>query len=347
MAWLAARYAIIVGTLISIGYAYAFTAGWVVWPAHEARLSPKQIINAFEASNGPHPGFRRNHAKGICVLGRFESNGNGTAFSRARVFERGEVPVVGRLSIPGGDPSQQDGIAHVRSFALSFTLRDGEQWRTAMNSVPVFMVRTPEDLYALLVALHPDKVTGNADPALMTAFMRKHPETRAFHAWTINHPPSSGFDDTPYFSVNAFRFIDARGTARYVRWSVVPETPYQPVSANEPHDPDFLAHEFTTRVERGSVRWHLIITVAKPGDPTDDATRLWPLDRDRVDVGTIVINEAQSQIDGPCRDINFDPLVLPAGIEPSSDPLLAARSSAYGVSFHRRVQEEAQFESER
>ncbi len=47
------------------------------------------------------------------------------------------------------------------------------------------------------------------------------------------------------------------------------------------------------------------------------------------------------QIDGPCRDINYDPLILPDGIEASADPLLAARSAVYALSFDRRMQEEA------
>jgi catalase len=66
-----------------------------------------------------------------------------------------------------------------------------------------------------------------------------------------------------------------------------------------------------------------------------------------VDAGTLVIDRAESQVDGPCRDINFDPLILPAGIQPTNDPMLAARSAAYAVSFDRRVREEAHSESKR
>jgi catalase len=54
-----------------------------------------------------------------------------------------------------------------------------------------------------------------------------------------------------------------------------------------------------------------------------------------------VIERAESQIDGACRDVNFDPLILPYGIAPSDDPLLAARSAVYAVSFNRRTREEA------
>ena len=47
----------------------------------------------------------------------------------------------------------------------------------------------------------------------------------------------------------------------------------------------------------------------------------------------------ESEAAGNCRDVNFDPLILPAGIEPSDDPLLSARSAAYAVSFTRRAGE--------
>lgn len=38
-----------------------------------------------------------------------------------------------------------------------------------------------------------------------------------------------------------------------------------------------------------------------------------------------------------CDGINFNPLVLPTGIEGSDDPLLAARAGSYAVSQARRL----------
>lgn len=40
-----------------------------------------------------------------------------------------------------------------------------------------------------------------------------------------------------------------------------------------------------------------------------------------------------------CRDVNYDPLVLPTGVTGSDDPVLAARSAVYAVSFNRREQD--------
>ena len=39
------------------------------------------------------------------------------------------------------------------------------------------------------------------------------------------------------------------------------------------------------------------------------------------------------------RDVNFDPLVLPDGIEPTDDPLLSTRSAVYAMSYRARTGE--------
>jgi hypothetical protein len=49
--------------------------------------------------------------------------------------------------------------------------------------------------------------------------------------------------------------------------------------------------------------------------------------------------QIEPEPDGPCRDINFDPTVLPSGIRTSDDPFPAARSAAYAKSYDRRTAE--------
>jgi catalase len=338
------RYVVIVVIAGASASLFAYVGGWFPRAMYGGQPHARQIVDAFEATSVPHSGFRRNHAKGICVTGHFESNGNASVLSKASVFERGTYPIIGRFSAPGTNPERPDADSRVRSFALQFALPRHEQWRTGMNSTPIFAVRTPKAVFEQLSAQALD-ASGHKDPVKMTAFLHAHPEAQAFDAWIDSHPPSSAFFNASYYGINAFRFVDDRGGTRYVRWRVVPDTPYQPVGADMQGDPDFLEHELVERLEQGPLRWHLMIAVAQAGDPTDDATRQWPAERDRdsIDAGTLVIDHAQSQIDGPCRDISFDPLVLPQGIEASNDPLLAARSSTYAVSFYRRASEEARY----
>jgi hypothetical protein len=67
------------------------TGGW--FSPHE--LTPARFIDTFEKVNELHPGFRRNHAKGVCIGGYFESNGQGVRLSRASVFQPGRMAVIG------------------------------------------------------------------------------------------------------------------------------------------------------------------------------------------------------------------------------------------------------------
>ncbi len=61
-----------------------------------------------------------------------------------------------------------------------------------------------------------------------------------------------------------------------------------------------------------------------------------------MDVGTLTLDQVESDDISAARDINFDPLVLPAGIAPSDDPVLSARSAVYSQSYTRRAGESRQ-----
>jgi catalase len=142
------RLAAIGAIVLAVTGGFAYAGGWLT----PARLTPVRLVDTFEQVNGLHSGFRRNHAKGVCVAGFFESNGRGVRLSRAAVFVPGRVPVTGRFALAGGEPYAADAARTVRSLALRFALRDGEEWRTGMNNIPVFAVSTPEGFYEQLAA---------------------------------------------------------------------------------------------------------------------------------------------------------------------------------------------------
>lgn len=82
-------------------------------------------------------------------------------------------------------------------------------------------------------------------------------------------------------------------------------------------------------------------TLALDGDDIADPSQPWPTDRPATTVDTVVIERTAPQATGACRDVNFDPLILPPGVQGSADPILAARSSVYSASFNRRQAEVA------
>jgi catalase len=169
-------------------------------------------------------------------------------------------------------------LATVRSMALAFRPPSGEEWRTAMIDIPVFIVKDPESFYELLLGARPDPATGQPDPTKMKDFLAHHPETGRALQTVQSSPFSSGFANASYNSLDAFRFVNGAGASTPVRWSMA-----------------------------------------------------------ALDIGMLTINRIEGEAPGNCLDVNFDPLVLPSGIEPSDDPLLSARSAAYSESFTRRA----------
>jgi len=332
------RLAIVAAVLLGVVGAFAYAAGWLT-----RGLTPARFIDTFERVNGvpPPSGFRRNHAKGMCATGLFESNGKGVAISKAVVFEAGRVPVVARFALAGGRPFAADTPENVRSLAILFWLPDGEQWRTGMNDIPVFPVSSPEGFHDQLVASAADPRTGKPDPAKMAGFLAKHPESARAIDLIKHRAVSSGFHDDTYNSLDAFWFANAAGASVPVRWSMVPVQAFEPAGAAQPSEAskNQLFDALIARVRNGPLQWRLVATIGEPGDPTNDATLAWPESRAKVDLGTLSLDRVESEDDGPCRDINYDPLVLPAGIEPSDDPLLSARSATYSESFRRRAGE--------
>ncbi|KQP38243.1 catalase [Methylobacterium sp. Leaf104] len=318
--------------------AFAYAGGWL----SPGDLTQARIVDRFERVNGPHPGFRRNHAKGLCLAGRFESSGGGERLSKASLLAAGQVtPVTGRIALAGGQPYAADATMTVRSLALRFHLSDREEWRTGNNDIPVFPVRTPEAFYQQILAAKPDPTTGKPDPEALKAFFAKHPESAKAAALIKARTITSGFADDTFRSLNAFRFVATDGTETPVRWAFVPEraaTAESPAQAGRA-DKNFLFDDFTAAVRQAPVRWHLIVTPGSPGDDSADATLPWPSERASIDVGSVIVTTTEAEATGNCRDVNFDPLVLPVGIVGSDDPLLSARSAAYAQSFARRAGE--------
>jgi catalase len=301
------------------------------------RLVPAQFADRFEQVYGRHDGFRRNHAKGVAATGTFVSSGAGAQVCAASVFGSGTVPVVARFSLSGGNPKVADDPSNARGLGLLFQLPDGQQWRTAMLNLPVFPDRTPEGFYDRILAGKPDPATGKPDPAVMSAFLARHPETAAAMAIIKKSPPTPGFADSTFRSLNAFIATDPGGRTRPIRWSLVP---LQSAGATAPpSDPDRLFDALVDDSRRGPLRWRMMVTLAEPGDPTHDATLPWPADRRSIDAGVLTIDRLETEAAGNARDVNFDPMVLPDGLAPSDDPLPRARSAVYARSFDRRAHE--------
>jgi len=315
--------------------AFAYTAGWF----SPQRLTPEKMVAALAPPTGVALGHRRNHAKGICFTGVFEANGAGSVLSKAQVFTRGQYPVLGRFNLATADANAPDATVRVRGMGLQISTPDGEVWRSAMIDSPFFPVSTPQAFYELLIA------SASKDPDAMKTFAGAHPEIAAFGAWAKSAPWTGSYAEERFNSLNSFVFADSSGAEKTVRWSLLPAAQPVPISQEDlaKRGPDFLEQEIAERVRGGPQHWTMVVSVADPGDPTADPSKAWPEDRRAIEVGTLIVQQIEAERDGPCRDINFDPTVLPSGMRTSDDPFPAARSAAYAKSYDLRTAEAADY----
>lgn len=321
---------VVIGAVVLlVAAAFAWSAGWL----SPHRISPARLVQAFSPPGGPVRGYRRNHAKGICFTGEFDANGAGSSLSKAQVFTAGHYPALGRFNLGVTDPFVADATARVRGLGLRISTPDGQEWRSAMIDLPFFPVSTPSAFYQLL--------TLPKDPNAPAAFAAAHPEFAAFGAWAKDAPWTGSYAQERYNSINSFVFVNSGNHRHTVRWALLPAVQPVPVTADalKGEPPDFLEQDIRQRVAAGALQFPLAVTVAAPQDPTSDPSKAWPAARQTITVGTLIVRQIEAERDGPCRDVVFDPTLLPKGIELSDDPFPAARSAAYARSFDERTGE--------
>jgi catalase len=322
---------LIAGVIAGGAAAFAYTAGWF----SPQRLTPEKLVGALAPPSGASLGHRRNHAKGICFTGSFESNGAGSALSRAQVFATGSYPALGRFNLGTPDANAPDSTVRVRGMGLRISTPDGQQWHMAMINPPFFPVSTPQAFYELLLA------SASKEPDAMKTFAGAHPEIAAFGEWAKSAPWTGSYAEERYHGLNSFIFTDNSGAEHAVRWLLVPAAQPVPISPEDlaKRGPDYLEQEIAERVRGGPLHWTMAVIVANSGDQTVDPSKAWPADRRSVEVGTLTVQHIEVERDGPCREINFDPTILPTGIQTSDDPFPSARSAAYARSYDLRTAE--------
>jgi catalase len=311
----------------------------------ESAASPDvvtQLVETMRALAGPHPGFRPVHAKGIVCSGTFRASAGARAVSRAPHLQGQAVPTVLRFSNSNGDPNIHDGIPSARAIAVKFELPDGKKADLLGLHIEGFLVRTPAEFLAFLSAQLPDPATGKPAADGVPRFLQSHPATGAFIERLTKKPIPASYGQACYYSEHAFKFTAADGSSRFGRYRWVPEAGEAYLAPDDAgkRSTNFLREELEGRLKKGPVVFRLVLQVAGEGDPTDDATALWPADRPLVELGRLEVTQISPTSAADERRLVFDPTNITDGIELSNDPILLARSAAYSVSYNHRSKNE-------
>ncbi len=207
-----------------------------------------------------------------------------------------------------------------------------------MLSTPVFGSNSPQTFLDEILAKQPRAETGQPDPERIKAFHAAHPDSRAQAEFLARHNPPPNWTNSSYFGIHTFKFVNRESSTTLVRWRFVPQDGEAELTAAQlsSSPQQFLEANLIERVRRGPAHWDMIVTIGEAGDAETDPTKLWPQNRREIKAGTLTIVSAQPQQGAACEKVNFDPLVMSDGIQPTNDPVLLFRSPAYTISFGKR-----------
>jgi len=296
---------------------------------------PEELSNALVTLFGSHPGFREIHAKGVVCEGTFTPTAEAKSVCRAKHFAHA-VPVTVRFSDFAGIPTIPSTDANASPHGLGVKFHVGSAETDIVgHSVDAFPAATGEEFLAFLRALSASG-PGVAKPTPLETYLHDHPAAMHF-VKSMSEPPVS-YATLAYHMLNAFNFTNADGDITHGRYHVLPTAG---VLRLEPsliakQTPNYLEAELGERLQKAPVEFTIALQIAQPGDPTNDCTKLWPVDRRVVNLGALTITTLMSDSLERQRKLLYDPTRLIDGIELSDDPLPAIRSATYAISRERR-----------
>jgi catalase len=296
---------------------------------------PEDAVNAINDVSGAHEGHRAAHAKGTLLSGSFSATPEGSRLTRAAHMRGDPVRATVRLSNGGGNPNIPDYAREGRGMAVKLYLPGGEKTDLVALSVPCFFARTPEDFIEFTRLRKPDPETGQPDMEKLGAWLGEHPEAGPAIEAAVSAPPPASYAQVAYNGIHSFRWIDADGESRWIRFSWLPEAGEAGLGDDEARERgrDYLQEEI---LERLPVAFRLVVKIAAEGDPIDDPTATWPDERETVDAGRLKLTGPETERERGGDILVFDPSRLVDGVEMSDDPILRFRPKAYSVSIERR-----------
>lgn len=322
---------------VSVSLTALVVAGGTGAAAEEKSVGAR-VVDQMNALYGAHPGVRANHATGAVFEGTFTPTPGADTLSSAVFLKGPPTPLTVRFSNAGGVPDAPDthsSVGGIRGMAIKFRLANGGENDIVSISADGFPVSTGEDFLALLQAVGASG-PGAPKPTPLETFLSSHPAAAAF--LMAPRPVAVSYGTQPFFGVNALKFSNAQGTSKLGRYRIVPESGPAYVSDEEAakRPGTALADNLRASIEKGPIKFRLLVQLATADDPTNDATKVWPDSRPTVELGEIAITKTldTKKVE---NGLLFMPTNLTKGIDVSDDPLLNTRAEAYGESYGRRT----------
>jgi catalase len=288
------------------------------------------------------------HARGSGAHGYFECYKPLTALTRASIFaEAGKrTPVFVRFSTVAGERGSTDTARDVRGFAVKFYTDEGN-WDLVGNNIPVFFIQDAMKFPDVIHAVKPEP--HHAMPQAASAhdtfwdFVSLMPETTHMLMWVMSDRaiPRS-YRMMQGFGVHTFRFVDADGGSRFVKFHWSPSAGTHSLAWDEAvkisgADPDFHRRDLWEAIEAGAYpEWELAVQIFSESDAERfsfdvlDSTKIIPEELvPLTPIGRMVLNRNPDNFFAETEQVAFCTAHIVPGLDFSNDPLLAGRIHSY------------------
>jgi len=288
------------------------------------------------------------HARGSGAHGVFECTRAIPELTKASIFQKkgNSCPVFARFSTVAGGAGSVDTPRDVRGFAIKLYTETGN-WDLVGNNIPVFFIQDAIKFPDLVhsVKMESDRGYPQAASAHDTFwdFVSLMPESLHTVMWAMSDraiPRSLRMMEG--FGVHSFRFVNAKGEGRFVKFHWKPvlgiaSTTWDEAVKIAGADPDFHRRDLFEAIAAGDYpQWDLGVQVfdedwaAKQPYDVLDATKLVPEDDIPVEiVGRMTLNRNVDNFFAETEQAAFLPTNIIPGIDFTNDPLLQGRLFSY------------------
>ena len=288
------------------------------------------------------------HARGSGAHGVFECTKAIPDFTKASIFQKkgNSCPVFVRFSTVAGGAGSIDTPRDVRGFAVKLYTDTGN-WDLVGNNIPVFFIQDAMKFPDLVhsVKMEADRGYPQAASAHDTFwdFISLMPESMHMIMWAMSDraiPRSLRMMEG--FGVHTFRFVNARGEGRFVKFHWKPVLGIESTTWDEAvkiagADPDFHRRDLFEAIDAGDYpQWDLGVQLfdeawaAKQPYDVLDATKLIPEEDIPVEIiGRMTLNRNVDNFFAETEQAAFLPTNIIPGIDFTNDPLLQGRLFSY------------------
>ena len=288
------------------------------------------------------------HARGSAAHGYFQVYESLAQYTKADFLQDplARTPVFVRFSTVAGSRGSTDLARDVRGFAVKFYTREGN-YDLVGNNMPVFFIQDAIKFPDLIHAVKPEP--HNEIPQAASAhdtfwdFISLMPESMHMIMWAMSDraiPRSLRMMEG--FGVHTFRFINAAGKARFVKFHWKPLLGLHAVLWDEAQkisgkDPDFHRRDLWEAIENGDYpEWELGVQIVEEKDEHKfdfdllDPTKIIPEELVPVRrIGRLTLNRNPHNFFAETEQVAFHTGNIVPGIDFTNDPLLQGRLFSY------------------